>query len=92
MMATFNPAESYLIADAASLVGVSETFLLQIVAKGVKAGIIPPQKNYSIRGCDLSRLGRVYHSQFESEMHRQAYLRVQKRDDDELREKLDRSA
>ncbi len=91
-MASLEPMETYAITDVAPLIGVGEIFLLQIVAKGIKAGVIPPQKDYSIRGCDLSRLGRIYHYQFEAELHRQAYLRVQQRDDDELQEKLDRGA
>ncbi len=88
-MATFNPMETYPITDVAPLIGVSETFLLQIVAKGVQAGVIQPQKNHSIRGCDLSRLGRVYNYQFESEMHRQAFLRVQARDAEEARRHME---
>jgi hypothetical protein len=87
MMATFDPMKIYPIKEAAELVGVAETFLLDLLAKGVRAGVIEPQHGYTVRGADLSRLGKVYYYPFEAELHRQAFLRVQARDAEELRER-----
>jgi hypothetical protein len=79
-MATLEPMEVYPIKEAAERVGVSEAFLLGIVAKAVKAGVIKPQQGWTIRGTDLSRLGKVYHYKFEAELHKQAFLRVRARE------------
>ncbi len=92
MTQALEPNTAYDTAEAAQILGLSEEFLVGLIGRAVKHGQIKLQPGWKVLGSDLSRLGKVYHSQIESELHKQAYLRVQKRDDDELRERLDRSA
>ena len=91
-MGVLEPTKAYDTATAAQLLGLSEEFLTGLVAKAVKAGYIKLQKGWTVLGSDLSRLGKIYHSQIERNLHEQAILRIRKRDADELQERLERGA
>jgi hypothetical protein len=92
MTQRLEPLAVYDTADAAELVGVSNEFLVALIGKAVKQGIIKLQPGWKVRGCDISRLGKVYHSQFEHAQHDAAIQRIRQRDADELRERLERGA
>ncbi len=90
MAQQLDPLAIYDTAEAAEIVGVSNEFLVALIGKAVKQGVIKLQPGWKVRGCDISRLGKVYYNQFSAEQHAQAYLRVRERDRAELEERLER--
>ena len=83
-MAQLQPLEAYDIAEAATILGLSEQFLTELVGKAVKHGQIKLQPGFKVLGSSLSRLGKLYHSQIERNLHEMAFLRIQRRDAEEL--------
>lgn len=79
-MATLDPLATYDTASAASMVGVSETFLLKMISRAIQQKVIQPLKDWKIAGSDLTKLGKTYWSAFQSEQSHQAFLRVRERE------------
>lgn len=80
MMTRLEPLAIYDTAEAAEIVGVSNEFLVALIGKAVKQGVIKLQPGWKVRGCDVSTLGKRYHNQFSTEQHAQAFLRVRARE------------
>lgn len=87
MAQQLDPMAAYTFADAASLLGLSEQFLTNLIGKAVKQGVIKLQPGWKVLGSSLSRLGKVYHSSIETELHQQAYMRVRTRDEELAKER-----
>jgi GH24 family phage-related lysozyme (muramidase) len=88
IVATFDPLAEYDTAQAAAIMSVSEAFLLGLLKKAVPQNIVKIRPGWKIIGSDISRLGKVFHRQIEGEQHNQAFLRVRRRDEAALQERL----